>query len=140
MPQVEPSYPAGFALFDRSRSSSIALRYWNTRVACVHSRSTIEARLSAGLRFDPQDKPEAAKTVGSPQSARVGRTVTTIGKGECHLLLTKRLLREPQTDIRRLSRALQEVGATMLKILGWIVGIIFLIGLLVVIGVFDLIF
>jgi len=28
----------------------------------------------------------------------------------------------------------------MLKILGWIVGIIFLIGLLVVIGVFDLIF
>jgi len=28
----------------------------------------------------------------------------------------------------------------MLKILGWIVGIIFLIGLLVVLGVFDLIF
>jgi hypothetical protein len=30
--------------------------------------------------------------------------------------------------------------ADMLKILGWIVGIVFLIGLLVVFGVFDLIF
>lgn len=30
--------------------------------------------------------------------------------------------------------------AAMLKILGWIVGIVFLIGLLVVFGVFDLIF
>jgi len=28
----------------------------------------------------------------------------------------------------------------MLRVLGWIIGIIFLIGLLVVIGVFDLIF
>jgi len=28
----------------------------------------------------------------------------------------------------------------MLKVLGWIVGIIFLIGLLVVFGIFDLIF
>jgi hypothetical protein len=30
--------------------------------------------------------------------------------------------------------------AVMLKILGWIVGIIFLVGLLVVFGIFDLIF
>ena len=32
------------------------------------------------------------------------------------------------------------VGGHMLKILGWVVGIIFLVGLLVVFGVFDLIF
>ena len=31
-------------------------------------------------------------------------------------------------------------GFQMLKVIGWIVGIIFIIGLLVVIGVFDLIF
>jgi hypothetical protein len=30
--------------------------------------------------------------------------------------------------------------AAMLKVIGWIVGIIFLIGLLVVFGIFDLIF
>jgi hypothetical protein len=29
---------------------------------------------------------------------------------------------------------------SMLKVIGWIVGIIFLIGLLVIVGVFDLIF
>lgn len=32
------------------------------------------------------------------------------------------------------------MGGAMLKILGWIVGIIFVIGLLVVFGIFDLIF
>lgn len=30
--------------------------------------------------------------------------------------------------------------AVMLKVIGWVVGIIFLIGLLVVFGIFDLIF
>ena len=34
----------------------------------------------------------------------------------------------------------QFLEACMVKILGWIVGIVFLIGLLVVFGVFDLIF
>lgn len=39
---------------------------------------------------------------------------------------------------QRCARRLQECD--MLKVLGWVIGIIFLIGLLVVIGVFDFIF
>ena len=43
-------------------------------------------------------------------------------------------------DHRAHSRALTAKDGRMLKVLGWIVLIIFLIGLLVVIGVFDFIF
>jgi hypothetical protein len=34
----------------------------------------------------------------------------------------------------------QVLEAAMVKVIGWVVGIIFLIGLLVVFGIFDLIF
>ena len=47
--------------------------------------------------------------------------------------------REPEPPSVRYPR--DRNGRTpMLRVLGWIIGIIFLIGLLVVIGVFDLIF
>jgi hypothetical protein len=48
--------------------------------------------------------------------------------------------REPDGAAVRYPRESHRQEGTMLRVLGWIIGIIFLIGLLVVIGVFDLIF
>jgi hypothetical protein len=47
---------------------------------------------------------------------------------------------EPEQPARRYPADGVWQEAHMLRVLGWVIGIIFLIGLLVVIGVFDLIF
>lgn|GEM_PF-3368865 len=44
------------------------------------------------------------------------------------------------TAMSRSASYLTRRGGRMLKVLGWIVGIVFLIGLLVVFGIIDLIF
>ena len=88
-----------------------------------------------GLRLAPS----RPSRVPRRPNIRAGRSIPAFDGGRSRGRRLIPLSREP--DPRRVRYPRGRNGRTpMLRVLGWIIGIIFLIGLLVVIGVFDLIF